>query len=493
MRITALNQQKQTACSPFSRRALLFTNFICVLLLIGADCLTEYATDSYTTFVTSMWKHMMVDNGRIISGAVYYVFENLLRLSPGTVYLISYTASVVFLTLALYVVSRRIQNATHSLLWTVLLSVGLIANVFLIELFLFIEKGLFMLGILLVALAFDRTAQFLEDGCCRHLLSAAAALIAAVFIYQTLPGLYVVLCLPFILQNASNLKQFFKNNVVVALLYAVSMGLGLLVTKFIFASIRLGDDTSILSAFAESIRQLKGILLYSAHVAPTGYLALCIFAAGVVILAVSIRTKSVLPILHAAYITAGVLFTSLLPYWLGSTADYTPRVLFPLASLPAILILDVLLCSNASDWRVWKKDLFSFALILVFLIQMFSFQKIFIQRYQCNQADRLLCEIIQERISEYEQTSGTKVKKICVYPDADPVLSYPGLNSSQLIFSSLDMEWSDVSSISFYSGVKYKRGKQDARYRAFFAERNWNNYSDEQLVFEEDTLHLCVY
>lgn len=33
----------------------------------------------------------------------------------------------------------------------------------------------------------------------------------------------------------------------------------------------------------------------------------------------------------------------------------------------------------------------------------------------------------------------------------------------------------------------------DARKQAEFNEKNWMSFDKEQLIFEKDTLHLCIY
>ena len=53
--------------------------------------------------------------------------------------------------------------------------------------------------------------------------------------------------------------------------------------------------------------------------------------------------------------------------------------------------------------------------------------------------------------------------------------------------------WSDVNAVNCYLGRHYERGVAQAEYNDYFYGKNWDDFSAEQLVFDGDTLHLCVY
>ena len=475
------------------KRELLFLSFLAVLLLFGANSTLEYATDTYATFRHAQWRHMLFDNGRLVNGAVYYLFEQVLNLSHEAVYGISFCTAILFSALAVYLVSCRTEKLGLDRYCAVAVSAGFVVNLFSVEYFLFLEKGLFLFGIFLTALAFECTARYFETDERKQLAFSALLLILAVNVYQALPGMYVVLCLPLIVMYGRDRKGFVRNNLIVAGLYGIAMAFSLVLMMIVFASNRVEESVSLISACVTTVKQIRNYFLYSGYVAPPLVLALetAIPFAALCIAAV-VRKKPLL-LFYAVYVTAGVTVVAFFPYFAGVSDDYTPRILYPFAALPAVLLVTLLANTGGIHWRcIWKLVLRG-ALLLAFLIQMGSFQQLFVERYKCNQADRVYCEWVLTQIDAYEERTGNTVSRICVYQDAHMDWGVPELNSSGLIFSSFETEWSDVSALSLYGGRKFKRSAPNGEYREIFSQKDWNRLDAEQLVFEEDTLHLCIY
>lgn len=53
--------------------------------------------------------------------------------------------------------------------------------------------------------------------------------------------------------------------------------------------------------------------------------------------------------------------------------------------------------------------------------------------------------------------------------------------------------WSRHNSIEIYLERKFTQGEPDPELQAIFSEKNWNMFSEEQLIFDGNTLHICVY
>ena len=134
-------------------------------------------------------------------------------------------------------------------------------------------------------------------------------------------------------------------------------------------------------------------------------------------------------------------------------------------------------------------------LLVVFLFgQYLSFQRVIIDRYKGNEADRLYIETIGQAIREYEQESGTEVTKVAVCQDAHVPDSWVEFTSDRYSRArSLNRTWSDIDSLNYYLGRKFKRADDNEAVKEQFAGKDWNAFSREQLVFEGDTLYLCVF
>ena len=119
-----------------------------------------------------------------------------------------------------------------------------------------------------------------------------------------------------------------------------------------------------------------------------------------------------------------------------------------------------------------------------------------IDKYKLNALDENRCYYVGQAIAEYEATSGIEVRKIAFYADAESAVpAYPNLysHSGDLICSSFNQDWSDLNALNYYLGDNYSRAEPSETYRTYFAGRNWDALSAQQLIFDGDTLHLCIY
>lgn len=78
--------------------------------------------------------------------------------------------------------------------------------------------------------------------------------------------------------------------------------------------------------------------------------------------------------------------------------------------------------------------------------------------------------------------------------DGQPDVQYGGVfQSGDLVVSSFLAEWSDLRAVNYYLGTAYVKAEPEEYYRAYFGSKDWKVFSDEQMVLEGDTLHMCVY
>lgn len=458
--------------------------FIIGLLLFGINCTLEFATDTYFTLTNSTWQHMLYDNGRVISGLIYYIFEGYLHLSAQEIYSISYICAILFLTVSLYFLAKTIATYCKNALYSILIASSIIANIFSIEYFLFIEKGIFMLGILFVILAFYFTYEFFDKGNIKNIIFSEFLLIGTVYIYQQYAALYVILCLPFIIKYADTFLKFIQNNIIVALMYGISMGIANITTKYVLHSYRLPENYNI--NIINTINNIKNAFINSGFIIPKYLFVFTILFA--IVINIMLEKKN---ILYTMYLVMGIIIVTYIPYFIGITSDYSIRIMYPAASIVGILILNAVV-NNFKETGL--TTVLSMGLLLIlFLVQMYSFNCNFIERYKCNQTDKYICSIIIDRINKYQLENNLEIDTICIYEDSQRTWSYEGLNRSWLNPRAFVTSWSDVNAINYFSGRNFERGEVNEEVRDYFASHNWDTFSDEQLIFEGHILHLCVY
>ena len=470
-----------------------------VLLLFGTDCVPEYTTDTYSTFANSgAWRGMIFNNGRVLTGVIYFIVEKLFHSNPTFVYYLSYAAAILCLTSAIYIYVEELNPFIRDTVLAVFTGVLVLSNLFYIEYFLFIEKGVFSIALLLTVLAFRHTRRFAEYHNKKDLISVMLLLLMTVFLYQVFLGLYVILCLPLIIKYTHDIKSFLRGNIAVFGTYAVIMGIGLLVTRFVLHSSRVKRDSGLSEVISSTFSDIRDTFLTSGRIAPGWFLPLCLLLA----LAFSViyirKSRKKLGFFTLPYILFVVTAISFAPYFLGTTNDiYAIRIKYPFAAMTGILLVNIFVNFNLPEENERKRKQAEAPLLVFcaasFLIQAACFVTIFVDRYKTNQMDKYLCYLTIQKIAEYQDETGNEVTMISIYSDARRSWSHHGLNSSLLNTRAHVQNWSDVSSISFYAGKQFKRGGQNENYRNYFAGRDWNLYNEDQYIFDGNTLHWCIY
>ena len=175
------------------------------------------------------------------------------------------------------------------------------------------------------------------------------------------------------------------------------------------------------------------------------------------------------------------------------------RVVYPIASIIGVIAIDLYVnkksgLESIQAFKILDKVVLM-AIVVLLVGQYFSFNSIYIDRYKLNFADENRANYIGEAIHEYQESSGKKITKVAFYTDESTVHPfYPNLYyGGDLIVSSFYTGWSDITSLNYYLGTSYKRAEQNEKYVEYFSQKDWNTLSQEQLIFDGDTLHVCVY
>lgn len=463
-----------------------------VMLFFGVNYIQEFSVDTYALFAGYDWKFMLHSNGRLITILICWIFEQL-PLSGHMIYFISWCNAVLFLSLAVYILAEMIYKMSNCQLLSVCISFLSIANFFSVEYFLFIEKGVFMLQLLLIVIAVYLFEKYMHYNNWKHLLSAFICLLVSVFIYQTNIGLFVIISLPFIIKNSSDLKKFFRYCSLVAVFYGVNMLIAYLVTKIILDSNRISSDIDILNSMKDTWKWIKIVTKNGLNILPDNFF-LCVLLILICggIYCIKYAKKKLFDFGGLLFIICGCYFAGFFPYLTGITASYSPRILYPFASILGVLLIYYYV--KELDKHKSGYSVILICTILTLVVQYAAFTDILLERYQMNQTDKYLSEIIELQIRNYEAETNQEIKYVCFYNDMYPCYCYPDLNTASFLsVRAHGTTWSDLNSLNYYLGTSYEKGAPRADYAAYFLQNNWDTYSEEQLLFDGDTLHICAY
>ena len=101
---------------------------------------------------------------------------------------------------------------------------------------------------------------------------------------------------------------------------------------------------------------------------------------------------------------------------------------------------------------------------------------------------------VLDEIYEYQEKTDIEIKNIGIAYDKSSSTYYvgqPELESANV--RSMVIDWSAIEVLEFYSGKTFQRAEVPEKIRQEFLNYNWRTYNSKQLIFEENTLYLCLY
>ncbi len=480
----------------FKTRKTILYSFFLTLLFFGINYRVEFATDTYYNFIQKGAWVACLDNGRPFLALCFYILESL-PISVGMIYHIMQLLGIAFLTAATALLAGTYNRYMESETIAVVLSFLTIANPLIIEYFLFEEKGIFMLAILLnviAALITERTWRKQGESSAKEVVLSALftflCMLVAVLSYQTSVQVFVVICLPFIVIYSRSALDFVKKNIYVAILYGASMGCALAVAKYILHTERAVVSMDLQEGFARTagiIRDITADSFYHLHKGEF-FLWCLILAAIMAISLIKAEEGRIKLFLSYAYIWVGCLVASFFIFVLNGSALPSPRTVYTYG-----MLFGVILFYSAIQK---KKNILNLALavaVIILAMEYISFGSVFIDRYQCNEADRYYAQLIREQIREYEDETGNEIDTISYYKDATITWWDEGYGDTMLMSRAQSCGWSALNSLNFYLGREYKEGEQDPEIAEYFSQKDWGMYSEDQLIFKDNVLHICVY
>ena len=492
---------KQFVSELKNKRSCIVKIILLIMLFFGVNLYRSFATDTYVTFDRGFYnsfKDVTMRNGRPIWGLLYGL-HYLSGPSSESYYYISSISALIFLGLSIWIYQGILEKYGGGENARIILAFAGIANIFIVEFFMYLEKCAFTLSILFVVASVYWIEKFFSEKKKRYFFPAVLGLVLAVFTYQSTIALFVILSIPLAMKNAEKFKNYLLNGLAIGIVYAIPVLLDLAAFKFIFKSKRFAEGTDYFANLLDLLQKLYPWTVDSLNILPR-YLflltTLVIFAA--VIVWALICRRSVWRIFNACIIViAGCLFST--ATIIQGSGWWSTRTVYPFASIPAALAIDLFVNKEEVPVNEFiKKALRCIslaALALMMCSQYLYFNKIYTDKYRLNALDQYRYQYIYQAILEYQDSNGTEIKNVAFYTDAktsNP--QYSNLyHTGDLIVSSFVTSWSNLRAMNYYLHTNYVKTDPVEKYTEYFAGKDWDTLSKDQLIFDGDTLHICVY
>lgn len=483
-----------------NRNRLIWVSVL-VMMFFGIDYTLEYATDTYSTFFESdSWTYSIYQNGRPLQALLFYLIEKM-GLSGPKCYYASWFIAIIALILACVLLSIILDKHMNNEFFSVIIAFITLANPMIVEYFLFVEKGMFMCIIFLnvVAVYFTEKLFYEEKRPGRRLVYVAiiaVCLLTAVTTYQVSVNTYVVMCLPLIICTPEN---FVRKNVFVAVMYAIPMGISVIIARMLSLG-RLGGFPGVIKGLASVAHGLREIMFGSFWYMRNGRMLL-FFILSLVLIVLSVLAEKKLTVAFGyIYIVLGCVMVSFLLHFATGDDHVNPRIVYSFGMIFGVVLIYFAFLQKSFSFgkyqSILRKGSVAVSLILIvamIVCEYIAFSRVFIERYKLNAADMYYAQIIEEQIKEYEEATGNKIDTFCYYSDKNRTWYEKGLDESQMNTRAQSCGWSRLTSINTYLGTNYVEGEPDPKYEKYFAEKDWGTYSSEQVILEDNRIHICIY
>ncbi len=480
---------------------IICANFLRIHFAADTYCLNSYGYHSYILH--------FLNSARIFSALELWISQ-ILDITLLTNLRIMSVIAIGCMALSwfiLYKYSIKLLQKEKSIFFNIL--IGLVSFLIIFtfstcEMLMFAESGMMGLSILLSIIA---ACIFNSNVKHRYIWSWVLVLLAS-FAYQSTIALFVLVALIMeSYRNNGDIKKIVKEALMIGLIYGISLVINLGVVKIIEniqnSSMRATTIPQI-SEFINTIIEYGTVMVYDTfNLIPKGLYLGIIGIISIVFIYKVYKSKRYFNIFEYIMLILLAFIMPLLPVIVTPQEQQylEPRMTPSFASILGILILYIICkMQNQDDKNNTNKSEKIINKILIFistfLVVMNSIYFIYASTENRASAylDRNVAKSIIEEIYEYENENQIKIENIGLAWDKNPSNYYngqPTMESANV--RSMVIDWSVLEVIEFYSGEKYNKVETPSNIIEIFNEKNWDLYNQDQLIFEGNTLYICLF
>ena len=451
-----------------------------------------------------------LSDARLISTLVTYL-AGFLHLSY-PVFIVGMEVLAIFITsVSIFLLYKTLLEKLHPTyqatdklhlydfnLKNILLMMGstiLILNAMSLEYLLYAECAVMCLSVLLCVFAsriFTSQTNFKYS-------KALLFVILATFCYQGSTNIFVVLTLLFLFldKNDHSTKELIKQSILSLVFWGISLFINV-IAIYIIQLLLQTNQSRIFNEFSSySLSYFINLLAYiidevimkTFNLWPYGILPIIIMISTILSTCSKDSTKSVLQYILLVLLALGVC---ILPIFFLQSPSIEPRMAMSIGAIVGISFIYL----NTLPLNAFLQKCIIVATVGFFVFNSVSTLQIFTAHIATNKIDANIGLTIKYKIEQYEKASGKEVTKVAYYRDARHKDFPYGYEKKFSSFSqrALDNYYCIIEALNYFCDRKFEKVDMDVDiYLDNFAGKDWNTYSDEQLVFQEDTLYLCTY
>lgn len=463
----------------------------------------NYCTDYYNLIMDGYIKfgnYWFAAYGRTVGIMVMYLFDYL-KIHVDVYIFIMKVFSIFIATCTVYIFSNmcfnKLKNSNiYQRIIIIIASLITFLNIGSYQYFYYAESAIMWLGVLLTVIAVKYTIN--ENDKFRYVKSFIL-LFLAMNCYQATILLYIPMMILFIGIEKKTIKNIIIDTSKLMILVAICLLSGYAIIKglnnyFDIIPYRNIEISFNLDTFYNAIINMMFLNFFKEEpkLIYIFVYSFCLILS-IVLNKNCFRTKKSNAIfsLFLMIISAFTQIVSLVTILDFYMAD---RIVFSYVSLLGLCVIYLIFYTDIMDSKL-------IAEYIIFLLILFLISVIYNSNYISilNRAARYLDEIeasaIVSEIEKNEEQYNCIISKVVYCVDDDGNYDWPNLKvSGDPTFRLFASDWVLKNVIEYYSGNIIESCESDPNvYNSVFNNKNWNEFSLEQIVFDNETMYICIY
>ena len=476
---------------------LLFCIIICSPMLQF-----HIASDTYNLMDLGYFEYpsqYFLKDARIVSTLVMYI-AGILHLPYEVFIVLMEILAVIIVSFSIYYIYKTINekikiNSNIKIALVIMAAFILVFNCMSLEYLLYAECSVMCLSIFLSVMA-ARTFTSNEK---YKTIKSIILVIIATFCYQGAVNIFLPLTILFLFidKNRKTAKEMVKQIV----LACVIIGVAYLINVFSIYLINtiLGvEQTRIAGGILNNLQNAGALLEYllgrtlitNYELWPNGITLVFIAITIILLCFQKDRAKSILSYIILVLSALGIC---ILPVFFMASPSMEPRMAMSAGAIVGMSFIYLL--STEYDKKIFEY-IISTVIVLFFVFNAINTIQIYSAHIAGNKIDANMGMTIKYRIEEYEKETGNTVSKVAYYRDKNHRDYHYGWDKKLYSFGqrAFDNYYCIIEALNYYCDRDFERANMTKEiYNTNFAGKDWNAYSDEQIVFEGDIMYICTY
>ncbi len=488
---------------------LILASFLCLGFLIP-----HKITDSYWNIEEGYdaYKITPLKDGRLIHYIILSIVSNL-KIPMETWLIISQYISLILYSISILnvykvvidIIDKKIKkdvitkniNYKAVKIITLLSSLLIILNPMTVECFAYVENIIMSLSILIITYA---SKIFFENKKNSYKKTLILMLLASLC-YQGTLNMWILLSMLFFILNDGNkkLKDWIRYLVKIASITFILLIFMVCTLKCIelfthqeqerIASSKLDIGKTIYLIIIQCVRS---ITIDTFGLFPKYFICYIIIIA-IVLLYIFSSKDAKSPIFKYLFFIFIVLLSCILPIFLQKVPAISARISVSIGGIIGSSIIYILY--NALNNKTNKISYILLAIaIIYFLVNIIDYYKLAIMNQITLKEEKNYCEKINEYILDYEKNSKYIVTNVAFTKDIKVENTYKNLPANTFTHKAVLANYSNIHCLNYYT--KRNLNKVEMRseiYEQYFKGKNWDEFNEEQIKFDKDTMYICLY